>query len=169
MPTSATGSKPRRPRLRGFTLVELLIVMAIVAFSVALVAVALPDGQAARLEEEGARLTALLETARAESRVTGAPVVWVPAEASAGLGDVQGKPVHFRFVGLPKALALPTRWLDDQVSAQVVGARNVVLGPSAILPPQRIVLTLGDQRLELASDGLGPFEVSPPAPDAPRP
>jgi general secretion pathway protein H len=44
-----------------------------------------------------------------------------------------------------------------------------VLGPSAILPPQRIVLTLGDQRLELASDGLGPFEVSQTAPDAPRP
>ena len=36
----------------------------------------------------------------------------------------------------------------------------VVLGPEAILPPQRIVLRLENQRLELASDGLGPFAVT---------
>jgi general secretion pathway protein H len=46
------------------------------------------------------------------------------------------------------------------VSAQIVGGTTLVLGPDAILPPQRIVLRLEDQRLELASDGLGPFAVA---------
>jgi general secretion pathway protein H len=145
-------------------MVELLIVIAIVALSVALISAALPDGDAARLEEEGARLTALLEMARAESRVSGAPVVWVPRGAAGATGggtgatgsadsatDAQGRPVHFRFVGLSAALALPSRWLD---------ARVVVLGPAAILPAQRIVLSLDKQRLELSSDGLGPFAVA---------
>ena len=44
----------------------------------------------------------------------------------------------------------------------MVGANSLVLGPEAILPPQRIVLQLADKRLELASDGLGPFIVATP-------
>jgi general secretion pathway protein H len=101
-------------------------------------------------------------------------VIWVPrggGGAADGGADAQGRALHFRFVGLPTARALPTRWLDERVSAEVVGARTVVLGPSAILPPQRIVLSLEQQRLELASDGLGPFVVaqSPAAPGAAAP
>lgn len=138
-------------------MVELLIVIAVIAVGVALVSVALPDGEAARLEEEGERLSALLEMARAESRVTGLPVQWVPRERGEGLADVQGLPVHFRFVGLSAGLMPQSRWLDPDVSAEVVGGRAVVLGPSAILPAQRIVLALGDRRLEMATDGLGPF------------
>jgi hypothetical protein len=46
----------------------------------------------------------------------------------------------------------------------------VLLGPEAILPPQRIVLSLGDKRVELASDGLGPFaEPDAAAPDRAEP
>lgn len=154
---------------RGFTMVELLVVIAIIAVAVSLVSAALPDGEAARLEEEGARLATLLETARAESRVSGVDVRWLPAGADDGYTDAQGRSVHFRFVGLPRTLELPTRWLDERVSAQVVGARALVLGPSAILPPQRVVLTLGERRLELVSDGLSPFGVPPPAPETNAP
>jgi general secretion pathway protein H len=140
--------------VRGFTLIELLIVIAIVAVSAALITLSLRDGHAAKLEEEGARLTALLEMARTEARVSGATVRWVPQ------GAEEGSAVQFRFVGLSATQALPTRWLDAATRAQVVGAATVLLGPEAILPPQRIVLTLADQRLELVSDGLGPFAVA---------
>jgi general secretion pathway protein H len=104
-------------------------------------------------------LSALLETARAEARVSGATVRWVPSGAVAGQpgAEAGGMDADFRFVGLPAALALPTRWLDARVSAQVVGATTVLLGPEAMLPPQRVRLRLGERQLELASDGLGPF------------
>ena len=148
-------------------MVELLVVFAIIALGVGLVALALPDGEANRLEEEGARLSSLLESARAEARVAGVPVRWVPLRAGAAAGadepglsaaaSSDGEVPDFRFVGLPLRAGLPSRWLDKQTQAQVVGASHVVLGPEAILPPQRIVLRLGEHRLELASDGLSPF------------
>jgi general secretion pathway protein H len=145
-------------------MIELLIVIAIIALSVSLVAMALPDGDASRLEEEGARFSALLEMARAEARVSGAAVRWVPASVQANAADDgNAQPHQFRFVGLPPALGLPTHWLDRRVTVQVVGGTTLLLGPEAILPPQSVVLSLGQRRLELASDGLGPFTATVPA------
>ena len=174
MPTSGPGSSAaaplrpvqgRRRAAAGFTLIELLIVIAIVAVSAGLIVLSLRDGNEARLEEEGARLTALLEMARAEARVSGTTVLWVPKRDESSDADAG---VQFRFVGLSAQQPMPTRWLDAATRAQVVGGVAVVLGPEAILPPQRIVLRLADQRLELASDGLGPFTVaSAPAAAAP--
>ena len=144
-------------------MVELLIVIAIIALAVGLMTAALPDGDAAKLEEEGARLTALLDSARAEARVAGVPVRWVPRPGAAGNADGVA---HFVFVGLPASLQMPTRWLDPRPTAFIVGGSTVLLGPEAILPPQRIILRLDDRRLELASDGLGSFLVPPPRLDA---
>lgn len=135
-----------------------MVVVAIVAIGAGLVSLAIRDPSETRLEIEAARLVSLIETARTEARVGGLTVVWVPGS------DPQGEP--FRFNGLPATLALPTRWIDDRVTAQVIGATSLTLGPDAILPPQRVVLRLGDRRLEVGSDGLGAFAVVPPA-DAP--
>jgi general secretion pathway protein H len=166
MPTSAPGS--RRRRGRGFTLIELLIVIAIMAVGAAMLTWALPDGEASRLEEEGARLAALLDVARTEARVSGATVRWVPRSGNEPGRPDDGDPPHFRFVGLSSALKLPGRWLDPRTTAEIVGASTVLLGPEAILPPQRIVLRLADHRLELASDGLGAFApAAPPTAGAP--
>jgi general secretion pathway protein H len=143
-----------RRAARGFTLIELLVVLALVALGAALVTSALPDSLQSKLEEDGVRLAALLESARAQSRATGQTVSWEPtANAS------------FRFVGLPAATSLPSGWLSTGVSAEVMGATAVLLGPEPILPAQRIVLRLEDRRIVLASDGLSAFAVdSAPTP-----
>jgi general secretion pathway protein H len=160
MPTSAPGSSPLQRGRRGFTLIELLLVLAIVAIASGLVAVALRDGAHARLEEEGARLAALLEAARTESRAAGVAVRWEPTT-----GDTAADPAGFRFVGLPAEAGLPSQWLSSGTRAEVVGARAVVLGPEPILPAQRIVLRLEAHTLVLATDGLAPFApFTPPTP-----
>lgn len=138
---------------RGFTLIEVMVVLAIVAVGAGLVSLAIRDPAETRLEQDAARLVALLEAARTEARTSGLAAAWVPADETSSPG--------FRFVGLPAALALPNRWLDERVSAQVVGARGLTLGPEAILPPQRVVLRIEERRLEIGSDGLAAFAVLP--------
>jgi general secretion pathway protein H len=142
-----------RPRQAGFTLIELLVVVALIAIASGVVSLAMRDPASTRLEQEAARLAALLESARAEARASGLAARWEPRAEQA---DTPG----FRFIGLPESSELPSRWLGEGVSAEVVGARAVVLGPEPLIGRQRIVLRLDAQRLTLATDGLGPFAVA---------
>jgi general secretion pathway protein H len=154
MRPSAPGSVRPRPA-RGFTLIELMIVVALIAVAAGVVSLALRDPSSVRLETEAQRLSALLESARAESRGAGLAVHWMPARVDDG--------AHFRFMwvaaGKSEPMDRPTRWLDSQVRAEVVGASSVQLGPEPLIGAQRIVLRLADQRLQLATDGLGPFAL----------
>jgi len=145
-----------RAKSAGFTLIELLVVLTVVAISVAMVSLALRDPVDAQLEREAERLAALLEMARAEARADGLIASWAPLPA-----DQQGQGAQFRFAGLPKDFPLPSRWLGDPVEVLVIGAMRVQLGPEPFIGAQRIVLSLGEHRRVLATDGLAPFSVAP--------
>ena len=150
MRTSAPGSSPRPAR--GFTLIELMAVVALVAVAAGVVSLALRDGTHDRLEREAVRLATLLETARAEARAAALPVVWRPTPESAEHA--------FRFSGLPASRQLPTRWLDPEVVAQVEDGRGALaLGPEPLIGAQRVRLRLGDQAVWVATDGLRPFAL----------
>jgi general secretion pathway protein H len=148
-PTLATAASiaPMRSA-RGFTLFELLIVVAIIAIATAGVSFALRDSQATLLEREALRLAALLESARAQSRSSGVPVRWYATEGG------------FHFDGVP-ANALPEHWLSE--STQVRGSSTLQLGPEPIIGKQEVVLgstALPDRSLRIATDGLRPFAIS---------
>ena len=168
--SAAGGPKPRRLtfpgtrrfRSRGFTLIELMIVVVLIAVASSVASLALRDPASTTLEREAARLVALLEAARAEARASGLAAYWEPQTQSS-------ETAGFRFVGLPPSDDLPTRWLESGISAEVVGARAVSLGPEPLIGAQTIVLRLRDQRLTLATDGLGPFVVASETEPAPRP
>ena len=152
MPTSAPGSSARQVLLRrlaaGFTLLELLVVVSIIAIAAAGVAFAVRDTAGQPLERDAQRLAALLESARARSRMSGAPVRWVATEEG------------FRFEGLPKE-ALPNAWLAPDT--RVVGRGVLLLGPEPVIPPQAVVITSTQHpgnTLRIATDGLRPFSVS---------
>lgn len=172
MPISVRGSNGggRAPhRARGFTLLELLIVVALIAVASAVVSLALRDPQATRLEREAQRLAVLLDTARSQSRALGVPVQWRPVTDAREKIDAQGRRIDFRFEGLPLQVDMPSRWLsppeDGAIQVELPARQaQLVLGPEPMIPPQRLVLRLGDQRLALQTDGLGPFLVIAPSP-----
>jgi general secretion pathway protein H len=152
-------------RSHGFTLIELMVVVALVALATAGATLALRDDGSTRLEREALRLSALMEAARAQSRTSGLPVVW------------RSLPQGFEFVGLPPArndtagspdnLNTPRNWLSQDTTAQVTqppGALTLVLGPEPLIAAQRVTLRQGERRLTLATDGISPFTVLPDTP-----
>ena len=146
-----------KTRQSGFTLIELMVVAVLIAIASAVASLALRDPASTRLDHEGARLVALLESARTEARAAGLTASWEPRSG------VEGVP-GFRFVGLPTSSDLPSNWLTEGVSADVVNARAVQLGPEPLIGAQRIVLHLGEQTLALSTDGLGPFVIDTDTP-----
>ena len=140
-------------RNAGFTLLELLVVVAIVAMASVGVGFAMRDTSMVQLDRDAQRLAALLESARARSRVSGVPVRW---HASAD---------GFRFEGLA-ASDLPQQWLD--ADTRVGGAEGagdtptLLLGPEPIIGPQELVLVSRshpDKSVRLATDGVRPFAL----------
>lgn len=145
----------RRQNLTGFTLVELLVVVSIIALASAGVGFALRDSAHGQLEREGERLAALFESARAQSRASGVAVRW----------RVRGE--GFLFEGLPSG-TLPVNWLGPDVA--IASDSLVQLGPEPILARQVLVLrSLRDpaQALRVATDGVRPFSVQPLNPGQP--
>ena len=144
MQTSEAGSK-------GFTLLELMVVVAIMAIATAGVGLAMRDSTRSQLERDAQRLVAMLESARAQSRMTANPVIW---RATAD---------GFTFEGLSPA-APASQWLDPDV--QETGPATLQLGPEPIIGAQQIQLvsvSRPTQRVTIATDGVHPFMVLPDA------
>ena len=158
-------------RQRGLTLLELLVVLAIIGFAMAGVSLAMRDSVQTQLEREAQRLTAQLEAARAQSRTSGVALIWrttaegydiTSAVASSGL-------TTRREVWLNPTTQAHVNTSASNLTAAATAAHLVVLGPEPIIAPASITLsvlaepgnTAKVQQLRISTDGLRPFQVMP--------
>ena len=174
-------------RQHGLTLLELLVVLAIIGVAMAGVSLSLRDSNQTQLEREAQRLVAVLEAARAQSRTSGIALIWqstaegfvirpalVPNQApshTTAPSSTTGRTAN------PIAARSET-WLaiGTQASVNTVGpstnntapVNQVVLGPEPILAPARITLSVATANnaqpsptLSIGTNGLRPFQVVP--------
>ena len=153
MPTSAAGSKRPTALPPGFTLLELLVVVALIAVATAGVSLSLRDSAHSALQRDAERLAVLLETGRAQARANGLPVVWRTQD------NAPNAVQSFVFEGLPPP-GLPQNWLADSTRANPGSA--ITLGPEPLIEPQAVALSSAlapGKTLWVVTDGLRPFKV----------
>jgi general secretion pathway protein H len=147
-------------RPQGFTLLEVMVVLVIMALALGAAVLALRNPAQVALAQDGQRLAAWLETGRAMARSSGQPVRWRP---TAGGFELAGGP----------GLSPPQAWLNAGTTVVsfstsgsapapvTAGAWPLVLGPEPVLPAQTLLLSLDGQYLRVASDGLSTFAPQP--------
>jgi len=140
-------------RVRGFTLIEVLVVVGIIAIvTLASLAGARPN-PVSRAETEARRIATLLELAYAESGFRGQPISWAPRPGGYSFA-VRGADGEWAELGAETPLrprALPT-------GLELRGSR-VVLSARGLNPPAQAVVAGGGAAFSIRSGLLGQISV----------
>lgn len=134
--------------MRGFTLIEILVVIAILGIAAAAAAMSISTSDARLVQEETARLGALFRIAQNEARVSGRTLVW---EA-----DREG----YRFRPLDAEAA--REWSDEILRARrwpfpvrAVEGSPIVFGREPLLEPAQLRIATAEREARLVLDALG--------------
>ena len=141
---------------RGFTLVEVLSVLAIIGIIVALAQVRFAPSAAQVLDTEARRLALLLEAARDEAMMQGCTVAWKSSGGSHGMACRRAGAAYSVH---PWAHGVA---LERVSVAGVPVSREspLLFTPSGINAPFELILAMDGNRAHLKSDALGRVSVS---------
>jgi general secretion pathway protein H len=145
------------PRSRGFTLIEMMVVLAIVALLTGVVSWSMRDSAAVQLKQEGERLALWLESARVQARVQGLAVT---AQMSPHGVVLQGLPADTP--GSTQG-AIVLSWLHPGTQP-VGGDALLLLGPEPFIPSQQVQLGNArdpSARTTVWTSGAGPWRAAP--------
>jgi len=155
------------PPARGFTLIEILVVMVLIAITVSLASVKFHRDDRQVLRDEALKLAALLAHARDEAILTGAPIGWQAVDS--GYRFVR-RSLDRRWEEMGGDDTLRSRRLDGPVKLvgvdiidPITGTRTgetadraannvIVFLPSAANRSFRIMLELNGTRMRIRSD-----------------
>ena len=166
MPISVPGFSSRR----GFTIIEVLVVMLVMGLLAGLVGALVRPDDRGLLRLEAERLAQLLGLAAAESRFTGNATAWTAdgpgyrfwrltgdAGSSAQWSEILDSEL-LRARTLPQGMTISSLRLGD---APAPGAMRVAFAPHGPLLPFSIGMSLGAARYAVAGSAIGELQVSP--------
>ena len=133
----------------GFTLLELLVVLAIIASASAAVVLSLRDSPQTRLQAEAERVIAVLEASRADARASNTAMRWH--------ADDQGFQVHTLPATGPAVHNMA--WLHKGTQASPV---DVLISAEPVQARSRLTLSHDSgASLSIGTDGAAAFKVLP--------
>lgn len=151
--------------VRGFTLIEMLVVLLIMGLLVGLVSASAQPDDRALLRLEADRLAQLLDLAATESRITGKPIAWTATgptyrfwQFSEDLGWMTIADEVLRPRTLPSGMAIAAMRVENGRST---GPMRVEFSPYGAAASFRIDMSLGNVHSTVASSPIGDVRVLP--------
>jgi type II secretion system protein H len=148
----------------GFTLIEVVVVMAVIAIALALIGVNFAADDKRLLRTEAEKLALLLEQAQDEATVTGRSIAWAPSGSQYGFLRMQGG----NWVPMAGDALFHDRAFDSLVEIQSLRINDteakpgdrVIFSPSGINLPFDLTLGLRALRAVVSGDAAGHVSVS---------
>ena len=169
--TSAVGNKPNAMLFRawlakharkttspapfilnsGFTLIELMVVLLVLALSSSLVVMGTRDTAQQTLEREADRLINVLETARAQARSNSTALLWQSDARGYSISALTNPDIQqaFHTWYLPGTRSEPSSWVISAEPVQSAMRLNLLIDGAPNL------------RMSIATDGAASFKVKP--------
>lgn len=161
MPTSAPGNSER-----GFTLVEMLVVLVIVAIAASMVSLSIGRGDN-RLRGDAERLADAFTVAQSEARSDGRPIRWL-ANGQGWSFERQGRPpgpTAQEDIPVPADrlerddVLRPQSWSAGPVQLRLDPDRPLVFNTEWVAAPMTLTLSAGETRVTLQRDAAGRYDI----------
>lgn len=135
-------------RSRGYTLIELLITIAIIGIAVGVVTLSVRGTESRKLAEEADRLAALFRMAASEARTSGRTLLWEADRTGYRFRALVADATQ----PLPEELARERRW---PVEVEDVDRHELVFAREPLREPAMVAIATKDGVLRLELDARG--------------
>lgn len=164
---------------KGFTLIEMLVVLVIIGIVVAMIGVNLAPAPHKMLETEAQRLALLLQQARDDAMTSGSRIAfsaekqeyrfWQPqaiAKEKTGVNTNPWQPHSDQELYKPRLLAGSIVFEEMRINQQTVDShvQKIIFTPSGMILPFRITLSEGSLRIAVSGNAIGQIEVDKASP-----